>query len=109
MLKHLKEYPLSPPVVILIGGVDSARPVKGEAHLFKLLRKVMYVVVGGNSGMDTGFYSVVFGRKTEGVKAYREQNVIALKPLFAGYYLQSGISLDMTNVHSRSRRVRKLN
>ena len=59
--------------------------------------------------MNAGFYRIVLRRKTVGVKAYREKNIIALHSALSGDYLKTGISLDMADVHSRSAGIGKLN
>ena len=100
MLEHLEEYPLSPLVVTLFGGVDDSRPVEREAYALELIGKFYYVVVGYLAGVNAGLDGGVLGGQTVCVKADGEQYVVALKPSLAAYYLKARISLDMTDVHT---------
>ena len=57
--------------------------------------------------MHAGLYSIVFGRQTEGVKAHGKQHVIPLHAAHTGYDLKSGVCLYMSDVHSRTARIRE--
>ena len=89
MLEHLEEYPLSPLVVTLFGGVDDSRPVKREADTLELIGKFYYVVVGYLAGVNAGLDGGVLGGQAVCVKADGEQYVVALKPSLAAYYLKA--------------------
>ena len=58
--------------------------------------------------MDAGLDRIVFGRQTVGVKADGEQDVVTLHTALSGHDLQTGIGLDVADVHARARRVREL-
>ena len=78
VFKHLQEYPLRPLIVILVCRVYDTGPVKGKTYGLKLLREVLDVCISNYPRMGIRFYGVIFSRKTEGVKAYREKDIVAL-------------------------------
>ena len=82
-LEHLQEYPLRPLVVLRVGRVDAAIPVKAVAEHLELTGEVLDVLLGDDRRVDVVLYREVLGRQTESVKAYREEDVVALHSLFA--------------------------
>ena len=54
------------------------------------------------------FDSVVFRRQAESVKAYREQDIVALHAFFTGDYVKSGERSGMADMKALTRRVREL-
>ena len=109
VFEHLKEYPLSPLVIINVGRVDDSRPVESKADALKLACELFDVLVGNRSRMHTGFDRIVFGGKTERVKAHGEHYVISLHALLARNYLKTGICLDVSYVHTRTAGVGEFN
>ena len=83
VLIHLQEDPLRPLIVARIGRIDRTVPVKAVAEHFELLGEVGNVVFRHDSRVDMVLDGVVLGRQAEGVKADREQNVVALHPALA--------------------------
>ena len=58
--------------------------------------------------MNTCLYGIILRGKSESIKAYRKENVISFHSSFARNYFKSAVRLYMSDVHSRSRRIRKL-
>ena len=58
--------------------------------------------------MNTRLDGGILRGKTVGVKSNGEQNVVSLHPSLAGYYFQTGIGLDVTNVHTGTAGIREL-
>ena len=108
VFEHFEEDPLRPAVVILLGGIHYARPVKGETNSFELGCKLFDVAVGDDSGVEIILDSGVLGGKTVCIKADREQYVIALHSSLAGDDLKAGICLDVAYVHAVSAGIREL-
>ena len=59
--------------------------------------------------MGTGLDSIVFGRKTVGIKADREKDVESFHSSLSGDNFQTGISLDVTDMHPCSARIGEFN
>ena len=78
MLKELNKNPLSPLVIIGIRGIDLAAPVKRDTERLDLLFKTRDIVLCNDFRVDMIFNSVVFGRQTESVPAYRIKHVKSL-------------------------------
>ena len=108
VLIHLEEYPLRPLIVLGVGGIDAAIPVKAVAEHFQLAGEVCDIVFGDYCRMDMVFDSIVFRRQAESVKAYREQNIVALHALFTGDYIKSGERSGVADMKPLTRRVREL-
>ena len=102
VIEHLEEYPLCPLIVVFVCSIYYSGPIEGKAYALKLLCKLFDIHICYFTGMDICFDSVVFCRKTEGVKANGEKDVIALHSSLSGNYFKAGICLDMTNVHTCS-------
>ena len=109
LLKKLEEDPLRPLVVVLVRRVDNAVPVKRKSYALKLRRKLLNVSVGEYSRVSVEFDRGVLRRKSERVESDGEKNVVAVHSALSRYDLKSRIRLDVSDVHSRARRVRKLN
>ena len=108
VLIHLEEYPLRPLIILGVGGIDAAIPVKAVAEHFQLAGKVSDIVFGDYCRMDMVFDCVVFRRQAESVKAYREQDIVALHALFTGDYIKSGERSGVADMKALTRRVREL-
>ena len=105
---QLQENPLGPFVVIGIGGVDFAVPVKGDAQRLELLLKACHVIFGDNLGMDMVFDCKVLGGQTECVPAHRVQDVVALQTALSGNDVQCGVGTRMSYMESLTGRIREL-
>ena len=57
--------------------------------------------------MGIGLDCIILRRKPERVKAHREKDIVSLHSAFAGNHFQTGICLNMPDMHSGSRRIRK--
>ena len=108
VVEHLQEDPLGPLVVVLFGGVDDTGPVEGVTDLFELVGELRDVLVRDLTGVHAGLDGIVLGREAVGVKADREQDIVALHAAFAGHDFEAGIGLDVSDVHAGARRVREL-
>ena len=58
--------------------------------------------------MSIGLDGIVLGRQAVGVKADREQDIVALHAAFAGHDLEARVGLDVSDVHAGARRIREL-
>ena len=83
MLVHLQEDPLRPAVIIRVGRVDDAVPIKAVAEHLELAGEILDVFLRDDGGMDVVLDGKVFRRQAKGVKADGVQDVIALHALFA--------------------------
>ena len=97
-LVELQEQPLRPAVVVLVGGVEGARPVEGRgvslARLDRLGDVGAGVVVGVRVVADRG----VLGRQPEGVEPHRVEHLEAALPPVAGHHVVQGEDLGVTHV-----------
>ena len=84
MLEHLQEDPLGPLVVVGVGGVDAAVPIKAVAQHLQLAGEVGDVLLGDDGRVDMVLDGVVLRGQAEGIEADGVQHVVALHPLFAG-------------------------
>ena len=100
VLEHLQENPLGPLVVIGVGGIHAAIPVKAVAQHLQLAGEVGDVVLGDDGGMDVVLDGVVLGGQAEGVKADGEQDVIALHALFASNDIHGREGTGMTHMQT---------
>ena len=107
-IEHLAKNPLRPLIITLVGGIHRSRPVERKAYALELLNKMMNILIGHRARVHIVLYRVVLGRQAECIKADRKQNIIALHAALAADHLKSRICLDMSDVHSRARGVRKL-
>ena len=108
MFKHFEEDPLRPLVIVLVGRIYDFRPIEREADFFKLIGKSFDIRVRDLTGMDTCFYGIVLGRKSERVETDREEDIIPFHTLFSRDDFKPAVSLYMSDVHSRAARIGKL-
>ena len=108
LLEQLDEDPLRPLVVLGVGGVDLAVPVKGQAQCLELALEAGHILGGDDLGVDVVFQGVVLGRQAEGVPTHGVQDVIAALTLFARDDVQRGVAARMADVQARGGRVREL-
>ena len=83
MLEHLQEDPLRPLVVVRVGRVHHAIPVKAVAEHLELTGEVLDVLLGDDGGMDVVLDGKVLRRQAEGIKADGVEDIIALHALLA--------------------------
>ena len=108
MLEHLQEYPLSPLVVLGVGGVHAAVPVKAVSQHLQLLGEILDVVLRDDGRMDVVLDGIVLRGQTESIEADGEQYIIALHPLFAGDDIHSRKGAGMPHVQALAGGIRKL-
>ena len=108
MLVQLQEDPLGPLVVLGVGGVDLAIPVKGEAQRLELAAEMIHVALGDDGRVDVVLHGEVLGGQTEGVPAHGVQHIVAVFTALAAYHIQRGVAAGMADVQARTRRIREL-
>ena len=81
---QLQEKPLRPFVVLGKAGDHFPAPVVDSAHVPELAAHVLNVLHGPGERVNTALDGGVLGRKAEGIKTHRVENVITLHPLEAG-------------------------
>ena len=57
--------------------------------------------------MHTGLDRGILGRQAVGIEADREKDIVALQAALAADNLQTGVSLDMADVHTVAGRIRE--
>ena len=100
LLVELEKNPLGPFVVVRVGGVHDAVPVKAEAQHFELFGEMGDVVFGDHGGMDVVFDGVVLGGEAEGIEAHGEKDVVAIHALFAGDDVHGGVGAGVAHVEA---------
>ena len=108
VLVHLEEDPLRPLVVLRVGGVHHAIPVEAVAQHLQLLGKALYVAPGDVARMHVVGYGVVLRGQSEGVEAYRKEDVFTLHAALARHYVHGSVRPRMADVQAVSARVREL-
>ena len=108
VLEQLQEDPLRPLVVLRIGRVHDAVPVEAVAEHFQLTGKVLDILLRDDGRVDVVLDRVVLGRQAEGVKADREEDVVALHPLLARDDVDRGEGARMAHMQTRGAGVREL-
>lgn len=94
-------------VVVRSAGAYLTAPVKAEAYLVKLLAVAADVVESRLLWMLSRLYGILLCRKTVSVVAHRVEDIEALQALEACIDVTGDISQRMTDMKSRSRRVRE--
>ena len=75
----------------------------------QLLGEVGDIVLRHLSGVNVVLNGVVLSRQAEGVKADGEQHVVAVHPLFPGYYVHGGVGSGMSHMQPVARGIGELN
>jgi len=96
-IELLKE-PLRPTVIFRVRRNDFSPPVKGITHGAELPAHTFNIGIGPLFGVDVVFDGGVFSWQTEGIKTYREEDVIALHALEAGTGIRRRHGIPVTNV-----------
>ena len=108
MLVHLQEDPLRPLVVLWIGGVDAAVPVKAIAQHLELAGEILDILLGHDGGVHMVLDGIVLRRQAEGVKADGIEYVIALHALFARNDIHRGEGARMAHMQALAGGIREL-
>ena len=108
VLEHLQEYPLRPLVVLGVGGVHAAVPVKAVSQHLQLLGEILDVVLRDDGRVDVVLDGIVLRGQAESIEADGEQYIIALHPLFAGDDIHSRKGAGMPHVQALAGGIRKL-
>ncbi len=106
-IEKLQEDPLSPAVVIWVGGGDFSRPVVAKAQHLQLAFEGRDVLFGGFSRMRSCFNRVFFGGQSKAIPAHGVQNIFAIHAFEAADDISGRIAFWVTHVETASRRVRK--
>ena len=97
---ELLEYPLRPPVVPGVGGVDLAVPIVRKAEHADLLAEAVYVLLRRDGGMGAGLHRVLLRRQAKRIPSHRMQHIETLHPLVAAQDVGCRVSLRMPHVQS---------
>ena len=108
LLEHLQENPLCPLVELLIGCIDHTAPVKRESNPLQLLGKSRDILICDLTRMGTCLDCIVLCWQTKCIESDWEQYVVTLHTTLSGYDFYTGISLDMSYMHTRSTWIREL-
>ncbi len=100
MLEQLEEDPLGPLVVLGIGGIHAAVPVKAVAQHLQLAGEVLDVLLCDHGGVHMVLDGEVLRGQTEGVKSDGEQDVVALHTFFAGDHVDGRKGAGMAHMES---------
>jgi len=104
-VEELDEYPLSPAVVLDVGRRDAARPVVAEAEPADLALDVGDVLCRRLSRMHAVLDGVLFRGQAESVVTHWVQDVMACHAGVAADDVRGGVTLGVTDVQARSRRI----
>ena len=107
LFEQLQENPLGPLVVIRVGRVDLARPVKRQAERLELTLKACDVLLGHFRRMDVVLDGKVLGRQAERIPSHRVQHVIALHTLFTRHNVKRSIGARMAYMQALTGRIRE--
>ena len=97
---ELHKNPLSPFVIVDIGGVDLTIPVVAETEGFDLFTEVVDIFLSGDRRMSTGIDSVLFSGQTESIPPHRVKDVETLHAFVAADDIGGGISFGVTDMES---------
>ena len=95
---HLKEYPLIPPVVVRVAGLDAASPVVAVAHALELAGHVLDVVPGPVVRLCPVLDGGVLRGHSERVEAHGVEDVHPLLAEKACEHVSHGIVADVPHV-----------
>lgn len=108
MLIQLQEDPLGPLIILRIGGVDLAVPVKGEAQSLQLAAEVIHIVLGDNGRVDVVLHGKVLSGQAKSVPAHGIQHIVAVLTALAADHVQRGVAAGMAYMQAGTRRIREL-
>ena len=109
VLVHLQEDPLRPLVVVGVGGIHATVPVKAVSQHLQLPGEIGNVFFCNDGRMDMILNRIVLGRQAERIVADRENDVVAVHPLFTGDNVDGGKGARMTHMQARCAGIRELN
>ncbi len=108
VLVELQEDPLRPLVVVGIGGIHLAVPVKAKAQHLELAAEAVDVVLGHDRRVNVVLDGIVLGGQSERIPADGEQHVVALQALLSADDVHGRVGARMPHVQTRARGVREL-
>ena len=106
LLKHLKEDPLTPFVVLRVAGVKHAIFVVSKAHAEHGLYSLVNILMSPHRRLGIVLNSSVFCRKTKSIKAHWMQNVKATHTSLTSHSIANGVITSVTHVKI-ARRIRE--
>ena len=101
------EDPLSPAIVVGVGGADLAVPIVGKAERFDLPLKSLNVLLRCYRRMSSGGHGILLGGQTESVPSHGVEHIEAGHPAPSGQDIGGRITFRMTDVQSGSAGIRK--
>ena len=108
MLIQLQEDPLGPLVVLGVGGIDLAVPVKGKAQSLQLTAEVVHIVLGDNGRVDVVLHGKVLSGQAKSVPTHGIQHIVAVLTALAADHVQRGVAAGMAYMQAGTRRIREL-
>ena len=108
MLKELQEDPLGPFIIVGVGGVHLARPVKREAEPLQLAAEAGDVLLRDFCRVNARFDGVILRGQAKRVIAHREEDVIALHTALAADDVDCRVAQRVADVQPLPGRIRKL-
>ena len=107
MLVQLEEDPLSPFIIIRVGGIDLTVPVKRKSQRFQLRFETSDVIPGDDLRMNMVLHRKVLSRQTERVPSHCIQDIVPFQTAFSRDDIQRGIAAGMTDMQTGARRIGK--
>ena len=99
-VEHLLESPLRPMVVFRVAGADFAVPVEGETYLVQLLAIAVDIVDGGDCGVLSRLYGILFCRQAVSIVSHGVQDIETLQAFVTGIDVRSDVSQWMSHVQA---------
>ena len=97
---NFEEDPLSPAIIVWIGGINFAVPVVGEAEGLDLAAKIIDVLLGGVAWVGAGLDGILFGRQSEGVPAHGVEDIMAEHSAISAEDVRSGIAFRVAHMET---------
>ena len=106
-VEHLYESPLRPFIIFGVACAYLAVPVETESYLVELFPIAVDILFGGDGGVLSRLYGVLFGGQPVSVVTHRVQHVETFEAFEAGVDIRSDISEGVSYVQSGTRRIGK--
>ena len=87
-------------VVFRIAGADFAVPVEGETYLVQLLAIAVDIVDGGDCGVLSRLYGILFCRQAVSIVSHGVQDIETLQAFVTGIDVRSDVSQWMSHVQA---------
>ena len=107
LFKEFQKTPLSPAIIVGVGGIYFAIPVDIIAETFELGAEIFDVGFGRDFRGDAGFDCVILGRETKSIIAKGTEDVKTLLGVETGQNIDNRKIADVSDVETGARGVRK--